>query len=58
MKIGDKISIELEAVKPIVSGSCIGCFYDHCNICNKQKPECNDEDVIFVVVEKLKEDEI
>jgi hypothetical protein len=54
MKIGDKISIELEAIKPIVSGSCIGCFYDHCNICNKQKPECKEEDLIFVVVEKSK----
>ncbi len=57
MKIGDKITIELEAVKPIVSGSCIGCFYDHCNICNKHKPECKEEDLIFVV-KKPKEDEI
>jgi len=55
MKIGDKITIELEAVKPIVSGSCIGCFYDYNNICNRQKPKCKDEDLMFVVVEKPKE---
>ena len=58
MKIGDKITIELEAVKPIVSGSCIGCFYDYNNICNRQKPKCKDEDVIFTQPEKQKEDEI
>lgn len=58
MKIGDKIIIELEAVKPIVSGSCIGCFYDYNNICNRQKPKCKDEDLMFVVVEKPKEDEL
>lgn len=58
MKIGDKITIELEAVKPIVSGSCIGCFFHYCNICNEKNNDCKDEDVIFTQPEKQKQDEL
>lgn len=56
MKIGDKITIELEAVKSIYSSRCLYCYLY--GKCTSENHACKDEDLIFVVVEKPKEDEL
>jgi len=59
MKIGDKITIEVEAVKSIRPNMCLGCFAeDSAYFCKNKMSLCQDEDLIFVVVEKTKQDEI